>query len=66
MRDHSQSTGRFSLSASKRTGRPAASAHRTASLAKAPAGSVKAPGTAPEAGRVVAPTIDFEGFGSFS
>lgn len=66
MRDHSQSIGRFSPGAPKRTGRPAASAHRLAGLAKAPAVTAKAPGTAPETGRVVAPATDFEGFGSFS
>ena len=66
MRDHSQSSGRFSSSAPKRTGRPAASAHRLAGLAKGPAATAKTPGAAPETGRVVAPAIDFEGFGSFS
>lgn len=66
MRDHSQSTGRFSPSTPKRNGRPAASAHRLAGLAKSSAATAKAPGTPPENGRIVAPMIDFEGFGSFS
>ncbi|KQT57087.1 hypothetical protein ASG52_03185 [Methylobacterium sp. Leaf456] len=66
MRDHSHTIGRFSPSAPKRTGRPAASGHRLAGLAKAPAANAKAPDTVPEGTRVVAPSSDFEGFGSFS
>nr|WP_137829623.1 hypothetical protein [Methylobacterium sp. L1A1] len=66
MRDHSQSIGRLSSSSPKRNGRPAASAHRLSGLNKASAASGKTPGPAPETGRVVAPTSDFEGFGSFS
>ncbi|SFL25036.1 hypothetical protein [Methylorubrum salsuginis] len=66
MRDHSQTIGRFSQSAPKRTGRPAASAHRLAGLGKKPTSQATTPGTTPEGGRVVAPSPDFEGFGSFS
>ncbi|WP_342149911.1 hypothetical protein [Methylorubrum sp. SB2] len=66
MRDHSHTIGRFSPSAPKRTGRPAASGHRLGGLTKAPAANAKAPGPVPEGGRVVPPSSDFEGFGSFS
>lgn len=66
MRDHSQTIGRLSPSAPKRTGRTPASAQRLGGLVRAPAGAAKAPGTPSETGRVVAPTNDFEGFGSFS
>lgn len=66
MRDHSQSIGRLSPSAPKRNGRTAASAQRLRGLGNTPAPGTKSPPITPETGRVVAPAIDFEGFGSFS